>query len=255
MKILGVIPARYASSRFPGKPLADLLGKSMVERVYLQCKKAKKLSEVVVATDHQQIFDHVIRFGGKACMTAEQHPSGTDRCFEAVQKQSDSFDFVVNIQGDEPFINPMQIDLLCNSLHKGTELATLIQRIRTADQLHSPNEAKVVLNHRKEALYFSRSPIPFVQKTSPENWLSAATCYRHVGLYVYRRDILERITGLPVSPLEKAESLEQLRWLENGLTIETVETDLEDGMCIDTPEDLERARLYLREITQHGASI
>lgn len=254
MKILGVIPARYASSRFPGKPLADLMGKSMVERVYLQCKKAKKLSEVVVATDHQQIYDHVMGFGGKVCMTAEQHPSGTDRCFEALQKQSDSFDFVVNIQGDEPFINPMQIDLLCSSLHERTELATLIQRIKTPDQLHSPNEAKVVLNHRKEALYFSRSPIPYVQKTAPESWLSSVTFYRHVGLYVYRKDILERITELPVSPLEKAESLEQLRWLENGLTIETVETDLEDGMCIDTPEDLERARLYLREVTQHGAS-
>jgi len=250
MRILGVIPARHASSRFPGKPLADLLGKSMVERVYLQCKKSKYLTEIVVATEHQKIYDHVIAFGGHACMTSDQHPSGTDRCCEAMTLQQDRFDFVVNIQGDEPFIDPKQIDLLCASLDKDTELATLIQKIIAREQLLSPNEAKVVLNSRHEAMYFSRSPIPYIQKQSQESWLHHATFYRHVGLYAYRQDILRAITKLPVSPLERAESLEQLRWIENGYRIKTVETDAEEGMCIDTPEDLEKARIHLRSISQ-----
>ena len=249
MKILGVIPARFASSRFPGKPLADLLGKSMVQRVYLQCKKARKLDSIVVATDHQEIYDHVISFGGNACLTSDQHPSGTDRCCEAMELQKTPFDFVVNIQGDEPFINPQQIDLLCTSLDANTELATLIQKIINLEQLHSPNEAKVVVNNRKEAMYFSRSPIPFVQKVAEHEWLDKVTFYRHVGLYVYRQDILKKITQLPVSHLEKAESLEQLRWIENGFIIKTVETDIEEGMCIDTPQDLEKARIYLKSIT------
>ncbi len=254
MKILGVIPARFASSRFPGKPLADLLGKSMVQRVYLQCTKSKRLRDVVVATDHQEIFDHVVSFGGNACLTSDQHPSGTDRCCEAMQLNKSTYDFVVNIQGDEPFIDPQQIDLLCSSLESSTELATLIQKIKTMDQLLSPNEAKVVLNTSQEALYFSRTPIPFVQKAEPNEWLSKTTFYRHVGLYAYRTDILKRITQLPVSELEKAESLEQLRWIENGFTIKTVETDAEEGMCIDTPEDLEKARAYLKSITHARVS-
>lgn len=249
MKILGVIPARFASSRFPGKPLADLLGKSMVQRVYMQCKKSKRLNEIVVATDHQQIFDHVIGFGGNACLTSDQHPSGTDRCCEALQLQKSPFDFVINIQGDEPFINPQQIDLLCASLESTTELATLIQKIIFTDQILSANEAKVVVGKNKEALYFSRSPIPFVQKENQKDWLTRTTFYRHVGLYAYREDILKKITQLPVSELEKAESLEQLRWIENGFKIKTVETDIEEGMCIDTPEDLEKARVYLKSIT------
>lgn len=249
MKILGVIPARFASSRFPGKPLADLLGKSMVQRVYMQCKKSKRLNEIVVATDHQQIFDHVIGFGGNACLTSDQHPSGTDRCCEALQLQKSPFDFVINIQGDEPFINPQQIDLLCASLESTTELATLIQKIISTDQILSANEAKVVVGKNKEALYFSRSPIPFVQKANQKDWLTRTTFYRHVGLYAYREDILKKITQLPVSELEKAESLEQLRWIENGFKIKTVETDIEEGMCIDTPEDLEKARVYLKSIT------
>jgi 3-deoxy-manno-octulosonate cytidylyltransferase (CMP-KDO synthetase) len=249
MKILGVIPARHASTRFPGKPLADLLGKSMVQRVYLQCKKARHLSDIVVATDNRQIFDHVVAFGGSACMTAEAHPSGTDRCYEALVLQNNPFDFVVNIQGDEPFIDPQQIDLLCSSLDQKTELATLIQKIRTLEQLLSPHEAKVVFNKEHQALYFSRSPIPFVQKGDQKDWLEKTTFYRHVGLYAYRADILKKITQLPVSELEKAESLEQLRWIENGCTIKTIETDMEEGLCIDTPEDLEKARVYLKHIT------
>lgn len=254
MKILGVIPARFASSRFPGKPLADLLGKSMVQRVYLQCKKAKHLSDVVVATDHQQILEHVVSFGGRACLTSDKHPSGTDRCCEALELQKGTFDFVVNIQGDEPFIDPQQIDLLCSSVDDSAELATLIQRIITLGQLLSPNEAKVVLNAKKEAMYFSRSPIPFLQDSDQKEWLNQTVFYRHVGLYVYRHDILKKITLLPVSELEKAESLEQLRWIENGFKIKTVETDAEEGMCIDTPEDLEKARVYLKSITHPQVS-
>jgi 3-deoxy-manno-octulosonate cytidylyltransferase (CMP-KDO synthetase) len=252
MKILGVIPARYASSRFPGKPLADLLGKSMVHRVYLQCKKARHLSDVVVATDHREILEHVLGFGGNAVLTSEQHPSGTDRCREAMELQPDNYDFVINIQGDEPFIDPQQIDLLCASLNSATELATLIQKIRTIDQILSPGEAKVVLNADKEAMYFSRSPIPFVQKQDQNSWLSNTIFYRHVGLYAYRHDILKKITTLPVSSLERAESLEQLRWIENGFKIKTVETEIEDGMCIDTPEDLEKARAYMKASLTNG---
>lgn len=248
MKILGIIPARFASSRFPGKPLADLLGKSMVERVYDQCKKASRLTTVVVATDHQKIVEHVKGFGGLASLTSADHPSGTDRCYETLTQQNETFDFVVNVQGDEPFIDPGQIDLLCGSLDKQTELATLIQKITTVEQLLAPTEAKVVLNNRREAMYFSRSPIPFVQKVPQHEWLNQGTFYRHMGLYAYRSDILKAITQLPVSPMEKAESLEQLRWIENGYRIKTVETDAEDGMCVDTPEDLERAKEYLRRI-------
>lgn len=248
MKILGVIPARYASTRFPGKPLADLLGRSMVERVFRQCSKSAHLSDVVVATDHREIYDHVIGFGGKASLTSPDHPSGTDRCYETLKQQNSAYDFVVNVQGDEPFIDPKQIDLLCGSLDKNTELATLIQKITTLEQLLAPTEAKVVLNRHGEAMYFSRSPVPYVQKVPQEEWLKHTTFYRHMGLYAYRSDVLKAITQLAVSPLEKAESLEQLRWIENGYHIKTVETDAEEGMCVDTPEDLEKAREYLRRV-------
>jgi 3-deoxy-manno-octulosonate cytidylyltransferase (CMP-KDO synthetase) len=179
-------------------------------------------------------------------MTHENHPSGTDRCYEALQKQNEKFDFAINIQGDEPFIDPNQIDLLCSSLTEKTELATLIQKIATLEQLHSPGEAKVVINHLQEAIYFSRSPIPFVQKAEKKDWLNKTTFYRHVGLYAYRNDILEKITRLSPSLLEKAESLEQLRWIENGFKIKTVETEMEESICIDTPEDLEKALLILK---------
>jgi len=245
MKILGIIPARFASTRFPGKPLADLLGMSMVERVYRQCEKATTLTHTVVATDHPKIVDHVNAFGGRVSLTSVDHPSGTDRCYETLTQQKESYDFVVNVQGDEPFIDPGQIDLLCRSLDKQTELATLIQKITTLEQLLAPTEAKVVLNHRQEAMYFSRAPIPYVQKHPQEEWLKHNTFYRHMGLYAYRSDILRAITQLPVSPLERAESLEQLRWVENGYRIKAIETDAEDGMCVDTPQDLEKARNYL----------
>jgi 3-deoxy-manno-octulosonate cytidylyltransferase (CMP-KDO synthetase) len=248
MKIIGIIPARYASSRFPGKPLVDMLGQTMIQRVYAQVKKSKLLQQVIVATDDKRIYDHVLSFGGTACMTAENHPSGTDRCFEALKKQNEKFDFAINIQGDEPFIDPNQIDLLCSSISLQTELATLIQKITTLEQLNSPGEAKVVINKDHEAIYFSRSPIPFVQKFQQKDWLKQTTFYRHVGLYAYRADILERITKLSPSLLEKAESLEQLRWIENGFKIKTVETEMEESICIDTPEDLEKALEILRAL-------
>ena len=246
MKILGIIPARYASSRFPGKPLVDMLGQTMIQRVYNQVKKSKKLSQVVVATDDRRIYDHIVSFGGKTVMTHENHPSGTDRCFEALKKTNEQFDFAINIQGDEPFIDPNQIDLLCSSITEKTELVTLIQKIATLEQLNSPGEAKVVVNHLNEAIYFSRAPIPFVQKADQKNWLNKTTFYRHVGLYAYRSDILEKITRLSPSLLEKAESLEQLRWIENGFKIKTVETEMGESICIDTPEDLKKALLILK---------
>jgi len=246
MKILGIIPARYASSRFPGKPLVNMLGQTMIQRVYNQVKKSKKLSRVVVATDDKRIYDHIVSFGGDACLTAENHPSGTDRCYEALKKQNEKFEFAINIQGDEPFIDPDQIDLLCSSLIEETELATLIQKIATLEQLNSPGEAKVVINHLHEAIYFSRSPIPYFQKAEQKDWLGKTTFYRHVGLYAYRSDILEKITRLSPSLLEQAESLEQLRWIENGFKIKTVETEMEESICIDTPEDLEKALIILK---------
>ncbi len=181
-----------------------------------------------------------------ACLTAESHLSGTDRCYEALKKQNAQFDFAINIQGDEPFINPAQIDLLCSSLTIETELATLIQKIAMLEQLLSPGEAKVVINHLREAIYFSRSPIPFVQKAERKDWLPKTTFYRHVGLYAYRSDVLEKITKLEPSLLENAESLEQLRWIENGFKIKTVETEMEESICIDTPEDLKKALLILK---------
>ncbi len=218
-----------------------MLGQTMIQRVYDQVMKSKKLTQVVVATDDKRIYDHVLSFGGNVCMTSDNHPSGTDRCYEALMEQSEKFDFAINIQGDEPFIDPKQIDLLCSSLNEKVELATLIQKIATLEQLHSAGEAKVVINHVHEAIYFSRSPIPFVQKTEPKDWLDKTTFYRHVGLYAYRNDILEKITRLSPSLLEKAESLEQLRWIENGFKIKTVETEMEESICIDTPEDLQKA--------------
>jgi len=245
MKIVAIIPARYASSRFPGKPLIDIAGKSMIRRVYEQAAKSSLLSKVVVATDHQEIYDHVIKFGGNVCLTSEDHASGTDRCYEALLAQQEKFDYVINIQGDEPFIDREQIDLLANRLDGKTEIATLVKVIDVPDQLFNPSEVKVTLNKNKEALYFSRSAIPHIRNTSEDQWMSKYNFVKHVGMYGYRSDILEQITKLEVSSLEKAESLEQLRWLENGFKILTVETMVET-MGIDTPEDLLKATDYLR---------
>lgn len=240
MSILGVIPARYASTRFPAKPLADLGGKSMIRRVYEQARKSKSLSKVIVATDHEEIFDHVIAFGGEVCMTSAHHASGTDRCYEVLSKENSPFDYVINIQGDEPFIAPEQIDLLASLLDGQTELATLIKKIETVEQLFNPNLVKVVFSKNQEALYFSRSPIPYFRNQEQVEWVTHYAYYKHIGMYAYRNDVLEKITRLEISSLEKAESLEQLRWLENGYKIKVKETDIET-VGIDTPEDLQNA--------------
>jgi 3-deoxy-manno-octulosonate cytidylyltransferase (CMP-KDO synthetase) len=245
MNFIGIIPARFQSTRFPGKPLAMLGGKTIIQRVYENTKKA--LTEVYVATDDERIYQAVEAFGGKAVYTSPDHQSGTDRCAEAAQKIAAqlSFDVVINIQGDEPFIRTEQIEGLkaCfNSLE--TEIATLIKPITNATEITNINRPKVVINKNQEALYFSRSAIPFVRDSKPEEWINRNIFYSHVGMYAYRFDVLLELTQLPVGLLEKAESLEQLRWLENGYRIKTTQTTFEN-IGIDTPEDLEEARKLL----------
>ncbi|MES2850735.1 MAG: 3-deoxy-manno-octulosonate cytidylyltransferase [Bacteroidota bacterium] len=238
--IVGIIPARYASTRFPGKPLIDIEGKTMLQRVYEQASKSRSLSKVVVATDDERIFNHVKNFGGQVVMTASHHPSGTDRCMDALLQLKDDFNYVINIQGDEPFIEPEQIDELAAILKDGTtELATQMIAVDSYEILFDKGEVKIVLNTHNEALYFSRMVMPFIKGVDEKEWHRHHSYYRHVGMYAYRRDILQKITQLPVSALEKAESLEQLRWVENGFKIKCVVTKYESH-CIDTPEDVEK---------------
>lgn len=239
MQILGIIPARYASTRFPAKALVDIGGKSMIQRVYEQSSKATHLSQIIVATDDERILNHVHQFGGQAVMTSENHQSGTDRCFEALQKTGGNYDYVINIQGDEPFISPEPINSLAKVLDGSIELATLVKVIDSQDILCNVNVPKAVLNKRQEVLYFSRQTIPYLRGVEPENWLDSHTFYKHIGIYAYRVDVLEAITKLEVSSLEKAESLEQLRWLENGYSIKAVITS-DDSHGVDTPDDLDR---------------
>lgn len=239
MKILGIIPARYESSRFPGKPLIDIAGKSMIRRVYEQSLKSSSLSEVVVATDDKRIYDHVKSFGAEVMLTSDKHLSGTDRCGEIGQKYPD-FDILVNIQGDEPLIDPLQIDLLCSCFEKAdTSIATLVKKIISYDELFNENTPKVIVNKQQEAVYFSRSTIPFLRGIKKENWLELHTFYKHIGIYAFRKKTLSEITQLKVSALEKAEALEQLRWIENGYRIRVAVTELE-CQAIDTPEDLQK---------------
>lgn len=237
--ILGIIPARYASTRFPGKPLIDILGKSMIQRVYEQAEKSCLLTQVVVATDDERIYDHVKAFGGNVVYTQENHPSGTDRCFEALKKTEGDFEYVINIQGDEPFIDPTQIDLLCEVCDGITELATLMIPVDSHEVLFDMGEVKIALNQNMEALYFSRMVIPYIKGVPQTEWHKHHNYYRHVGMYAYRIDVLEQITKLQPSSLEKAESLEQLRWLENGYKVKCAITQF-DSHCIDTPEDIEK---------------
>ncbi|WP_031525651.1 3-deoxy-manno-octulosonate cytidylyltransferase [Dyadobacter crusticola] len=239
MRILGIIPARYASTRFPAKALVDIGGKSMIQRVYEQSSKATRLDQVIVATDDVRIMDHVKSFGGIAVMTAESHQSGTDRCYEALTKTEGNFDYIINIQGDEPFISPEPIDQLAGVLDNQTELATLVKVIDQEDILFNVNVPKAVLNKKDEVMYFSRQTIPYLRNTEKDQWLSAHTFYKHIGIYAYRADVLAEITKLPVSALEKAEALEQLRWLENGYAIRAVITS-DDSHGVDTPDDLAR---------------
>ncbi|SMG29947.1 3-deoxy-manno-octulosonate cytidylyltransferase [Sphingobacterium psychroaquaticum] len=246
MKIIGIIPARYASTRFPGKPLVNIGGKSMIQRVYEQVKSCKSLTEVVVATDDTRIQQHVEAFGGKVVMTSSDHPSGTDRCAEVIQSYND-YDVVINIQGDEPFINPEQIDMLAILFQESdTEIGTLVKRIETTAELFNENSPKVVFNSKRQALYFSRQTIPFQRGVARENWLDHQAYYKHIGIYGYRRHILQEITNLNASAFEKSESLEQLRWLENGYIIKVAESMFET-VAVDTPEDLEQIqRIYFK---------
>jgi 3-deoxy-manno-octulosonate cytidylyltransferase (CMP-KDO synthetase) len=241
-RIIGVIPARYASTRFPAKPLVDINGKSMIQRVYEQAKKARTLQHVLVATDDQRIFDHVMGFGGKVVMTGKHHQSGTDRCWEAFANFGEEADYVINIQGDEPFIHPQQINTLANTLaDREVQLATLVKSIDNQETLFNPNTPKVLFNTRSEAIYFSRQTIPYLRSVHQRDWLGKHTFYKHIGIYAYRVDVLAEITKLKPSSLELAESLEQLRWLENGYKIKVAVTEY-DSHGIDTPEDLEKIK-------------
>jgi 3-deoxy-manno-octulosonate cytidylyltransferase (CMP-KDO synthetase) len=253
MKFLGIIPARYASTRFPGKPLADIAGKPMIRRVYEQV--AGLLDEVCVATDDDRIFQAVEDFGGKAVMTSPNHRSGTDRCYEALTKLKGNFDIVVNIQGDEPFIKSSQIALLKDCFKdEKTQIATLVKPFPKDvdfDVLFNPNTPKVILNKNREAIYFSRSVIPYIRGEHYAEWPKLFVFYKHIGIYAYKSDVLSKITALPQSPLELAESLEQLRWIERGYAIKTGITD-EETIGIDTPEDLERAvKAFQTEVLEY----
>lgn len=248
MKFIGIIPARYASTRFPAKPLALLGGKPMIQHVYEQVSLV--LDAVYVATDHEKIAHTVESFGGRVVMTSPHHNSGTDRCHEAFEKVGAGYDVVINIQGDEPFIQPSQIETVMNCFIEDprTDIATLVKPFAPADglaALENPNSPKVVVDAELNALYFSRSVIPYLRGVEKEQWLSQHTYYKHIGLYAYRAEVLKAITALPTSTLEKAESLEQLRWLENGYRIKVGKTDAET-IGIDTPEDLARAEAFLK---------
>lgn len=241
--VIGIIPARYASTRFPGKPLALINGMSMIERVYHQASLSAKLSAVIVATDDNRILEHVKNFGGRAMLTSETHRSGTDRCAEVLQHLSEKgerFSIAINIQGDEPFIQPSQIEKVIDIfLNPDAEIGTLVKLIEKSEDIFDQNVVKAVVDAQGKALYFSRSPIPFVRNTISDNWIRDNNFYKHIGIYGYRTATLKELTQLPPSPLEMAESLEQLRWLYNGYSIFTRVTDIET-VGIDTPEDLSK---------------
>lgn len=249
LSFLGIIPARYASSRFPGKPLAMIGDKPMIQRVYEQAKKV--LADVYVATDDNRIYDAVESFGGKAVMTSDKHRSGTDRCYEAYCNVSSKADVVINIQGDEPFIHEEQICEIMECFDDpATQIATLVRKFdppQGFDALNDCTKPKVAIDNNRNALYFSRSVIPFVRNAEKKDWPSETAFYMHVGMYAYKAAVLAEITKLPQSSLEIAESLEQLRWLQNGYKIKTGLTD-KPTIGIDTPTDLEKAIRYLSEI-------
>jgi 3-deoxy-manno-octulosonate cytidylyltransferase (CMP-KDO synthetase) len=251
MKFIGIIPARYASTRFPAKPLAILGGKPVIQRVYEQV--CGVLDEAYVATDDERIESVVKAFGGKVVMTSVNHKSGTDRCYEAYTKVGSGYDVIVNIQGDEPFIQRSQLEAVKACFDdEATQIATLVKPFTPEngfEALENVNSPKVVVDKRMNALYFSRSIIPFMRNKDKKEWLSGHTYYKHIGLYAYRASVLKEITALPQSSLELAESLEQLRWLENGYRIKVGVTDVET-IGIDTPADLERAEEFLKKMTR-----
>lgn len=239
-KIIGIIPARYASTRLPGKPLVDIGGKPMIQRVYEQAKQVPQLSAVYVATDDERIAEVVKQFGGNVVLTDPAHQSGTDRCAEVLAKLNQEADVIINIQGDEPFIDPKQIQLVADCFaDKSVSVASLIKKLDKESDVQNPNMVKAVMDVHGNALFFSRSPIPY--RRNPE---AEITYYKHIGIYGYRASVLMQITQLPQSKLEKAESLEQLRWLENGYQIRLKETQLE-ALSVDTPDDLKRAIEFL----------
>jgi len=244
MKSIGIIPARYASTRFPGKPLAIIAGKPMIQWVY---ERASEVFEwCFVATDDDRIKKVVVGFGGKVVMTSEQHKSGTDRCSEALDiiqsSYNQKFDVVVNIQGDEPFIQPQQLGKLLDCFNDNqVQIATLVKAFSPDEDIFNPNSPKVIINSKRQAIYFSRSVIPFIRGKEKDEWQKSHKFFKHIGLYAYRTDILKKITRLKQTPLELAESLEQLRWIENGFSITVAETDMET-IAVDTAEDLERVK-------------
>jgi len=243
MKFIGIIPARFASTRFPGKPLAMLGGRTVIQRVYEQATAI--LDEAYVATDDERIYQAVEQFGGQAIMTRTDHKSGTDRIEEAAEKIGTQADVIINIQGDEPFIQQSQIETLMHLFDDpNTQIGTLGKRFETIEAALNPNSPKIVTDKRGFALYFSRSIIPFIRGKEQGEWLQHFPFLKHLGLYAYRREVLREVTLLPQSPLEIAESLEQLRWLENGYRIRVGLTDVET-VGIDTPEDLQRAEAFL----------
>ena len=243
MKFMAIIPARYASTRYPGKPLAILGGKTVIQRVYEQVKSV--LDEVYVATDDQRIFDAVTAFGGQAVMTRADHKSGTDRIEEAAEKIGSDADVIINVQGDEPFIQPSQIETLMQLFDAPeTQIGTLGKPFESIDAVENPNSPKIVTDNRGFALYFSRSVIPYIRGKERDSWFGEYPFLKHLGIYAYRREVLAEVTKLPMSSLEKAESLEQLRWLQNGYRIRVGLTDIET-VGIDTPEDLTRAEEFL----------
>lgn len=247
MRYIAIIPARYASTRFPAKPLAILGGKPVIQRVYEQV--AGVMDETVVATDDSRIYRAVTDFGGRAEMTSTDHRSGTDRCWEAYCKHGGDYDIVVNVQGDEPFIQRSQLEAIKRCFdNPATDIATLVKPFSAEDglaALENPNSPKVVLDKEGRAIYFSRSVIPYLRGVDKSEWLSRHTFYKHIGIYAFRTDILRQVTSLPQSTLEKAESLEQLRWIENGYRIGVGISDVET-IGIDTPDDLARAEQFLK---------
>lgn len=244
MKFIGIIPARYASTRFPGKPLALLGGKPVIQHVYE--KVAAVLEAAYVATDDERIYDVVKSFGGQVVMTRTDHKSGTDRIEEAIEKIGGEWDVVVNVQGDEPFVAKSQLDTICHCFdYPTTQIATLGKPFESMEAVQNPNSPKIVVDNMGFAMYFSRSVIPYVRGKEKSSWLTHYPFLKHLGIYAYRKDVLRQVTQLPQSSLEIAESLEQLRWLQNGFKIKVGTTDVET-VGIDTPKDLERAEEFLK---------
>lgn len=250
MKVIGIIPARYASSRFPGKPLAKLGGKYVIQRVVEQVGAV--LDDVYVATDDERIYNTVTSMGAKAVMTRSDHQSGTDRIAEALEKIGGNFDVVVNIQGDEPFIQKSQIETVVACFNDAdTQIATLGKKFATIEEAKSPNSPKIILDNRSYAMYFTRALAPYIRGKEESQWLNVYPFLKHIGLYAYRTEALREVTKLPQSPLELAEGLEQLRWLQNGYKIKVGLTEVET-VGIDTPEDLQRAELFLAQQSKNN---